>query len=125
MKKKKIKKITKKKLEQLEKIKIRKQFKEWSEKVKKRDNYKCTICSRTEYLHTHHILPRQNKIFRFDIDNGITLCAKHHKFCYSISAHKNSLVFTLWLLEKRRTQLMQLLEKFIILEIRQNKSIYN
>jgi len=118
MKIKKEKKITKKKLEKLEKRKIKKQFKEWSEQVKQRDGYKCVICGRTEFLHTHHIIPRQNKFFRFDIDNGLTLCAKHHKYNYEISAHKNPLVFVLWLLEKRRTQLMQLLEKFIILESR-------
>lgn len=83
-----------------------KKDKEWREAVKKRDNDKCVIndnCS-TGFIQAHHIIPRENKIFRHDVDNGVCLCPRHHKYSYDLSAHKNSFVFFLWLLEHRQIQ---------------------
>jgi len=105
---KKEKRITKKDLKKLEKRKIKKQFLEWSKNVKERDNYQCVICKCTKYLHTHHIIPREIHPLRFDIDNGITLCAKHHKYSYEISPHKNPFVFIKWFEKNFATQYLAL-----------------
>ena len=59
------------------------------------------MCPRTEYLNAHHIVPRENKEWKYSIDNGITLCVKHHKFGRRISAHCNPFAFLLWLEENR------------------------
>ena len=87
---------SKKSLKQLERIKIKEHFKQWSIDVRNRDK-KCVICSSTKFLNAHHIIPRENKDLRFDLNNGITLCVKHHKFSLEISPHRNSFMFYLWL----------------------------
>lgn len=45
-----------------------------------RDNHKCTVCSETEDLHVHHIIPVSKDFsLAYDKDNLITLCSLHHK----------------------------------------------
>ena len=52
---------------------------DWSRKVKERDDFKCTECGTTKNLHSHHIIPwKENIEFRFDVNNGITLCGTCH-----------------------------------------------
>lgn len=44
-----------------------------------RDNYKCKICDSTENLDPHHITDRgEMPNGGYVIENGITLCDKHH-----------------------------------------------
>lgn len=112
MAKKDSKKLTKKEIVRQERIKIRKQFKEWSIKIRDRDGNKCRICGAVKYIHAHHLIPRENKEFRFDLDNGIALCAKHHKYSLEISPHKNPIVFILWLQKNRKKQ-WNIIQKWI------------
>lgn len=53
---------------------------------------KCVICESTIRPNAHHIIPRMFKELRWDVNNGVILCPKHHKFG-RLSAHKNSLWF--------------------------------
>ena len=56
-------------------------YREWSSNVKKRDNWKCRITDKncSGRLESHHILSwRDYPELRYDINNGITLCHKHH-----------------------------------------------
>ena len=69
----------------------------WSSAIKIRDKQKCQVCGSMQSLNSHHIITRKNKSVRFDLDNGITLCAKHHKLDSRQSAHGNPLWFTNWL----------------------------
>ena len=57
-------------------------FKEWREKVFKKDNYTCWICQeKGGKLHPHHLKKfSEYPKSRFDINNGITLC----EFCHRI-----------------------------------------
>lgn len=60
------------------------EYKTWQLDVYKRDHYHCCKCGSKENINAHHIYPW--KFFpdkRFDVDNGITLCAKCHKFLHS------------------------------------------
>ncbi|MFW6130472.1 MAG: HNH endonuclease [Atribacterota bacterium] len=102
----------------------------WSEEIKKRDGYKCVICGkraekgRGKGLNTHHILPKEIKEFKEDIDNGITLCPKHHRYARKeVSAHQNSFAFSIFLKEFRPKQYFYL-EK-IVKERFINNKIYN
>jgi len=108
VKKRKINKDTKKYKLKLEKRERNKKDKEWRELVKKRDNSKCVICNRTDIVHCHHIIPREDKEFRFNIDNGICLCPLHHKFSRNISPHKNPFSFMLWMSNNKQYQLDKL-----------------
>jgi DNA-binding transcriptional regulator YiaG len=72
----------------------------WSYAIKERDGFKCryTGCSQTKYLNSHHIIKRQFKALRWDIDNGITLCVGHHTFGKD-AAHVDEIGFLKWLKE--------------------------
>jgi hypothetical protein len=76
----------------------------WADKVKARDNFSCQFCGSVYRPCAHHIVPREIKPYRYDLDNGITLCVKHHKFCRTLSAHNAPLAFFFWL-EKYRNPL--------------------
>lgn len=53
--------------------------------IYERDHYMCRVCLAqgritTGKVEAHHIVPLvENKELAYDIDNGITLCVKHHK----------------------------------------------
>ena len=60
----------------------------WEETRKaiyERDHYMCRVCLEqgritTGKIEAHHIVPLvEDKDLAYDIDNGITLCVKHHK----------------------------------------------
>ena len=108
----KMKKVTKAKLKKLEKKRINKLFKEWTLKVKARDNNQCIICKNKKMLNAHHIITRSNEKLRFDIDNGASLCPLHHNFSREISAHKNSFAFFIWMQENRKEQYESLKKKW-------------
>lgn len=67
----------------------------WSLAVRKLGE--CSYCGSRENLNAHHIFSRHNKSVRWDLDNGICLCAKHHVFSDQFSAHKTPTEFTYWL----------------------------
>jgi transcription elongation factor Elf1 len=55
------------------------QTKEWIKRVLERDGYKCTRCGGNYMVAAHHIKPwRKHLALRFDIENGIALCAICH-----------------------------------------------
>ena len=54
---------------------------EWLIKVRKRDKFRCKINNKdcSGNIEVHHILPwRDYPELRYDVNNGITLCKKHH-----------------------------------------------
>lgn len=77
----------------------------WAKRVKDRDSNKCVICGSERRPNAHHLIPKELKETRYNIDNGITLCPKHHRFSRRISAHQNPIAFVMWLELNRHTQL--------------------
>jgi len=69
----------------------------WATMIKSKDNWRCAICGSDYRPNAHHIVPREHKRYKYEPDNGITLCVRHHKFSRVISAHNNPLAFFLWL----------------------------
>ena len=65
----------------------------WSQIIK-RVGY-CEICGGTNSLNAHHIISRSHYALRYDIDNGICLCAGCHRFNKN-SAHNNPVYFMDW-----------------------------
>ena len=102
--KKKINKLTKKYQLKLLRRERNKKDEEWRKLVKERDNSRCVICGDMKLVHIHHIIPREQQNTRHNILNGISLCAKHHKYSFEISAHRNSFAFYLWLMINRDFQ---------------------
>ncbi len=89
----------------------REELKTWRNKVLERDNFKCQICQyKPSKPHVHHIIPKQDKELRYDINNGITLCFNHHKVGLH-SPHQNSLFFSEWLKINKPNQFEYLLRR--------------
>lgn len=93
--------------------------KEWAKLVRDRDKNRCVICKKKN-VDAHHILPRENKILRHNINNGVTLCKKHHRFSREISAHQNSFTFLNWFMENRSEQYKYLTDKLF-----KKRKVYN
>lgn len=73
----------------------------WSHEVKERANFKCEYCGSTTSLNSHHIFSRSNRSVRWDLDNGVCICSKHHVFSSAFSAHLSPIEFVEWLKDKR------------------------
>jgi 5-methylcytosine-specific restriction endonuclease McrA len=60
----------------------------WQKEVFRRDNYKCRLCGSNKNLNAHHLngFARYPDL-RYDINNGITLCEKHHNIKFVDSFH--------------------------------------
>ena len=67
-------------LSSIDKLRKTTQWYEWRDKVYKRDNYTCQLCSNKDvYLNPHHIFKKHKYLdLVFDINNGITLCKECH-----------------------------------------------
>jgi len=76
----------------LEKRREKAKDKEWAIRVKEKFDNSCIVCGKKEWLNAHHIIPKEFKIARWDLNNGVALCPKHHKFG-RFSAHRNALWF--------------------------------
>lgn len=54
-------------------------LKKWAKEVKRRDNYECVQCGKSNELHAHHIKRKSEYPEKaLDIDNGKTLCIDCH-----------------------------------------------
>ncbi len=92
---------------------LRKQALElWKEVVRKRAGEVCEVCNKSHAkLNCHHVITRHDTRFRYCLDNGVLLCPTCHKFGPK-SAHNNPVWFiAIWMLEKRKEQLINLLKK--------------
>lgn len=69
-------------------------LKTWRREVYERDGYKCQVCGATreeteiEAHHLENFADNQDK--RLDVDNGVTLCVKHHKLFHQIYGYHNT-----------------------------------
>ena len=63
--------------------------------LKKRDVV-CQVCFKADNLEVHHIVTRNNKFLKYDMNNGILLCADHHVYSPVFSAHRTVRLFLDW-----------------------------
>ena len=73
----------------------------WSKLVKIRAGFRCEYCWTDKGLNSHHVRSRTNYSTRYNLDNGICLCALHHTLSSTFSAHKTPLEFVEWIKEYR------------------------
>jgi hypothetical protein len=73
----------------------------WSKEIRENS---CLICGSTENINAHHVIPREIKKTRHIYQNGVSLCALHHKYSYECSAHKNPAMFLSILKQKNPDQ---------------------
>ena len=60
----------------------------------------CEVCGKRVGLNAHHIVGKDNRRTRYDLQNGACLCACHHILCNEI-AHKNPVWFYTWMIDNR------------------------
>ena len=68
----------------------------WSVAVRVDWNDQCAVCGKRK-CEAHHLIPRQWEATRYDLRNGIALCARHHQFDPDISPHQNAAGWMGWL----------------------------
>ena len=68
----------------------------WSLAVRGDWNWQCAMCGFRK-VEAHHLIPRQHESTRYDLYNGIALCARHHQFCPERAPHQNPAGFMVWL----------------------------
>lgn len=68
----------------------------WSYAVRDDWDWRCAVCG-TGKCEAHHLVPRQHEAMRYDLMNGIALCAQHHQFDSDVSPHQNAQGWLLWL----------------------------
>lgn len=90
-------------------IKRNKADTEWAKAVKEKYHNRCAFCNNTKRLNAHHIIPVEFKQTRLEVENGIALCPRHHKWGM-FSAHKNPIWFISALEKKDILQLNRLFE---------------
>jgi hypothetical protein len=72
----------------------------WSCVVKASAGWHCEYCGKTTSLQSHHIFSRSDRSVRWNIDNGVCLCASHHTLGNK-SFHKAPADMIEWIKEKR------------------------
>jgi hypothetical protein len=75
----------------------------WTKLVRLEFNSECPICKsmnlplEDKMLNCHHLISRRVFKYRWDVDNGILICPKHHEFCLELSAHTAPWAFEDWM----------------------------
>jgi len=88
----------------------RKLDKVWADIVKLKGE--CEHCgNRFGRLNAHHIFSRSNMSTRWNLSNGVCLCASCHVLSSKFSAHKTPTEFTLWLFTVRGNKFIPTLRK--------------
>lgn len=70
------------------------EYRKWRNEVYKRDNYTCQWpgCTLGKKINAHHIKTWANfPGLRYDVNNGITLCSRHHKMIQGIENYYESI----------------------------------
>jgi hypothetical protein len=70
----------------------------WGMYIHRRDEV-CQVCGGYP-ANAHHVVGKMNYRLRFEPDNGILLCPKHHTFDSKFSAHGTPTLFGEWFAEK-------------------------
>lgn len=52
----------------------------WSELIKKKFDNKCAVCGARGNLQAAHIFSRKHRATRWEPDNGVCLCRRHHLY---------------------------------------------
>ena len=64
---------------------------EWRASVLKRDKFKCMRCNSSKFLQAHHIINWvSQEEYRYDVDNGITLCKDCHTQFHKLYSRSNN-----------------------------------
>ena len=68
----------------------------WSRAVRDDWANRCAVCGKGK-VEAHHLVPRQFEATRYNLLNGVALCASCHKFNPDISPHLNASGWMDWL----------------------------
>jgi hypothetical protein len=89
----------------------RKADKIWKELVYMSYMGRCAICGSGDWTQSHHYIPRELYSHRHILQNGILLCAAHHRFSFILSPHKAPISFAKWMITHHNETWKWLLEQ--------------
>lgn len=72
----------------------------WSIAIRDDWNYRCAVCNGGN-CDSHHLIPRQHELYRYDLNNGMSLCRACHQFDGNHSPHQNAAGWLKWLRENQ------------------------
>jgi hypothetical protein len=72
----------------------------WKQLVSLHGEGKCAICGSKEWVQAHHLIPREMISHRHQVQNGVFLCASHHKYSFELSPHKAPIAFFKWIMKE-------------------------
>lgn len=72
----------------------------WRQAIYNKARNRCEYCWKETHLNAHHIFSRSNYSVRWDLDNGVCLCALHHVLG-TTSFHKAPAEMIEWIKKKR------------------------
>lgn len=88
-------------------------FVEWAYKVKEKFNFICQICkTRGGYLVSHHLNSWDKFVDeRYDVENGVCVCKKHHEKFHEIYGFGNNNKFQFEEYQKFLSLIKELVKK--------------
>ena len=101
--------MKKKKLNRLEKAKLKVNSRYWRNKadaewsISVRHSAVCIVCGRTDKLQAHHLISRWVLPLRHNLNNGVAMCPTCHKWDRKISGHQGPMGLA-WLLQRQRPE---------------------
>lgn len=100
----------------------------WRDIIISRAKKKCEFCGSSKHVQAHHIVPRSFYATRWNIENGVALCRRHHLYF----AHRDVIAFYDWVKNVRDLDALRFLRglgrpdlELTFINLKQQSKVYS